>query len=227
MNTIRSRRGNALAEMALLIAVYTLIATAAVYMGNIGQMLIGAQSVVGIAANQPGEQNQADVEDQVPKFSVVSVTAFKDTVEEDEMFTTADINQALEELARAPVGYYKYENGEIIYVLDEDRLSAFGKYIFENDIQDESDEVAEIWEGWAYRTNATISCQYDPVFGEWDPIQVNEIKSSSTVSGEQERGTHPGHDPDFNTEIVEMLHDEDFPAPLTPEPEFWLGQEVP
>ncbi len=224
---MRNRKGNALAEMALLIAIYTLIATAAVYLGNIGLVLIGAQSVVGIAATQPGEQGQADIEDQVPKFSVVTVTDFKDTVEEDEMFSAEDINQALEELARAPVGYYTYENGQIIYVLDEDRMSAFGRYIFDNNIQDESDEVAEIWEGWAYRTNATISCQYDPVFGDWDSIEVNEITSSSTVSGEQERGTHPGNDPDFNKEIAAMLHDEDFPKPLKAEPEFWLGSEIP
>ncbi|MFC1671972.1 hypothetical protein ACFL01_02430 [Planctomycetota bacterium] len=224
---MRNNKGSALAEMAILSSVYVIIATAAVYMGNIALIKIGAQMVAGIAATQPGAQMLADVEDQVPKFRVVTITDFSDTIDEEEMFDSDDINAALEELGRAPVGYYKYEDGEIIYVLDEDRMSAFGRYIFDNDIQAESDEVAEITAGWAYRTEATISCTYEPVFGEWDPINIAGISSSSSVSGEQDRGTHPPDEPDFNKDISDMLHDDPFPAPLDNEPELWMGQELP
>jgi hypothetical protein len=220
-------RGSALAEMALLVAVYVLIITAAVYLGNTALVRIGAQMVAGVAANQPGAQALADVEDQVPKFSVVSVTDFKDTVEEEEMFGPYDIEHALEELARAPVGYYTYQDGEIIYVLDEDRLSAFGQYIFDNDLQAESGRVAEIMAGWVYRTDTTISCRYEPIFGDWDPIDVDGISCHSCESGEQDRGTHPGDESDFKTEIFEMLEDREFPATLKDEPELWLGQQIP
>ena len=47
------------------------------------------------------------------------------------------------------------------------------------------------------------------------------------MSGEQDRGSHPTDEPDFNKDIVEMLHDELFPAPLDAEPALWMGQQLP
>ena len=237
MICMRGKRGSALAEMALLLSVYVTLVTAAMYLGSIALVKIGAQAAAGVAAGQPEEQNADDVRDQMPGYMdakgdfVMWQTILEeefvvsDTVHEEEMFLEEDIKTALNELEHAPVGYYTYKDGEIIYVLDEDRKGSFGRYIEDNFIKEESDEVAEIWAGWAYRSETTVSCMYEPVFGGWGPIAIDGISLSSCVRGEKERGTYPGDEPDYE-EILRMLWEEgktyaSFPPPAVEHSKFW------
>ena len=220
-----SEEGSSLAEIAILLPIYVILITAAIYFAHIGMVRIGIQKAVGYAAAQTDEQGLGEVEDLVPVASRVTVVDFDDDVMDDGgMWSAGDIDTVLEDMARAPVGHYEFEDGEIIYVLDEDRLSAYGQYIFDNNLQDECDNVAEILEGWLYRSRSSMSCRYDPVFGDWDAVDITDVSSSSYVSGDQDRGSHPPDAPDFNREIVGMLSGSTFPAPIEAEPDLWLSQ---
>lgn len=225
MRRLLNNSGSSLAEMAILLPIYVILATAAIYFAHIGLMRTGAQRAVGYAAAQRGEQVQADVEDMVPLAGSARITYFNDDViDNEEMWTADDIDAVLEEMARAPLGYYEFQDGEIVYVLDEDRLGVYGKYIFENDLQAESGNIAGILEGWLYRSRATMSFRYEPMFGDWDAVEITDISSSSYVSGDTDRGSHPADDPDFNAEIFNMLSDNAFPAPMETDPALWLSQ---
>lgn len=216
--------GSSLAEMTILLPIYVILVTAAIYFAHIGLARIGAQKAVGYAAAQSGQQGLGDVADLMPVAGLVSVTDFDDPVNDEELWTADDIDAVLEEVARAPVGHYEYQDGEIVYILDEERLSAYGRYIFDNNLQDESENIAEILEGWLYRSRSVMSCRYEPAFGDWDAVNITEVSSSSYVPGDQDRGSHLPDAPDFNTEIFSMLSGDAFPAPISAEPELWLSQ---
>lgn len=225
MRKLSGEEGSSLAEMAILLPIYVILMTAAIYFAHIGLTRIGIQKAVGYAAAQTGQQGLGDVNDLMPVAGRVTVVNFgDDVIDGEEMWSAGDIDTVLEDMARAPVGHYEFEDGEIIYVLDEDRLSAYGQYIFDSDLQDECDNVAEILKGWLYRSRSWMSCRYEPVFGDWDAVDITNVSSSSYVSGDQDRGSHPLDAPDFNREIVGVLSGSAFPAPIEAEPDLWLSQ---
>ncbi len=225
MRKLNGEEGSSLAEMAILLPIYVILMTAAIYFAHIGLMKIGVQKAVGYAAAQTGEQGLGDVGDLMPVAGGVAVVSFEDDViDGEEMWSSDDIDTVLEDMARAPVGHYEFDDGEIIYVLDEDRMSAYGQYIFDNDLQNERDNVAKILEGWLYRSQSRMSCRYEPVFGDWDAVDITNVSSSSYVPGDQDRGSHPLDAPDFNREIIGVLSGSAFPAPIEAEPDLWLSQ---
>jgi hypothetical protein len=220
---LREEKASSVAEMAILVSVYVAIITAAVLLGGIALLKMRAQTVVGDLAMEPEEQGMADAAEQIPHSPSTSITAFSDKIDENEMWDAGDIGQTLEDLARAPVGYYEYRDGEIIYVLDEDRLSAFGQYVFDHNLEAESGNIADILAGWMYRSKATMSCRFKPVFGDWDPADINDLSSSSHVLGDKERGKHPENEPDFNRDILELLDgSSELPPALPAETALWL-----
>ncbi len=216
--------GSSLAEMAILLPIYVILMTAAIYFAHIGLAEIGARKAVGYAAAQTGQQSLGDVEDLMPVAGRIDVTDFNDPPNDEEVWSADDIYAVLEEAARAPVGHYEYRDGEIVYILDEDRLSAYGQYIFDNNLQGESGNIAEILEGWLYRSRSDMSYRYEPAFGDWDAVEITDVSSSSYVPGDKDRGIHPLNAPDFNQEIVGMLSGSAFPAPIGAEPDLWLSQ---
>ena len=221
---LSGEEGSSLAEMAILLPIYVILMTAAIYFAHIGLTRIGIQKAVGYAAAQTGQQSLGDVSDLMPVAGRVAVVNFDNSPNNEELWSAGDIDAVLEDMARAPVGHYEFEDGEIIYVLDEDRLSAYGQYIFDNNLQGECANVAEILDGWLYRSRSSMSCRYEPVFGDWDAVDITNVSSSSYVSGDQDRGSHPPDVPDFNREIVDALSGGAFPAPIEAEPDLWLSQ---
>ena len=61
------------------------------------------------------------------------------------------------------------------------------------------------------------------MFGDWDAVEITDIESSSYISDDTDRGSHPPDEPDFNREIFNMLSDGAFPAPMNNQ-SLWLPQ---
>ncbi len=224
----RCDAGSALTEMALLLPLYVAIATGMVYLANLALVKQYSTIAAGYAADAPAALSGNEMFSLLSWPSTTRVEDAGDTVKSEEMWDEQDVFSALEEVARAPVGHYVYHDGQIEYVLDEDRLSRLGEYIFDNDLQSESDRTAGVLAGWLYRSEAYLACRYVPVFGAWEGKNVPAERVYSYVQTGLSRGEHLTDESDFNTEAVDLLFGvSQFPPPLPEEPWLWLSRPYP
>lgn len=227
----RGERGSALVECALLLPVYMLVIVGLLHIGTLSLVRVDTSRAAIFLSSTPGLQTVADLPTRVLRANsgkiytqgVSDITRLEDTESDVNIYSGQDVFENLEEMARAPTGRYQYQNGTIVYVLDPDNLSPFGRYIFDNRLQDHSDEIATLLNGWMKRSEATVEYSHLLPIGGLDLTQVVDTQHD-LIPVHPDRGSHQvdGFGSDFNSAVPQQLFGQDLPDPERGLDAFWI-----
>lgn len=239
VTSLEGEKGSVLVEFAMLTPIYVLVIYALFYhFGLTNAMLDGARATI-FAAGTSGVQSEADIPNRYFREGGVVIPGSRSTwtLEEEvapELYTEWMIFSNLEEMARSPIGYYVYRNGEFHYILDEDRLSPWGRYIFSNNLQDLSEITAKALSESIQQTTAKSELNFEIPFydANWvdltDPgiVQATakiEKQHTAYLPIEKDRGTHEAEGrTDFNRRVVSELFEETIPAHEDLNESYWV-----
>lgn len=189
-----SDSGSAVVEFALLVPVYALAVMGLLYLGGLSISRIDTLRAAIYLSSTPGVQADGDLP---PGFFTAqggrifaggtAVARISDEQTGSDIYDEHTMFEDLEEMARDPLAYYEFRNGQVVYVVEEDRLSPYGQYIYDNQIEDQSAAMASALNGWMARTTATGEYSFRVPFQGFDLKTVQSVQTG-VVRAEKVRG---------------------------------------